>query len=514
MDTKITVLTVISIVVAIAGFGLIIFGISRIFKDSCPSDMTYDDENKECREICTDGAKWYPEVRKCLPCPPNYTPAPNCPDGCREICNNEQTACDCTCILPSQQTCIDRKPCLIAKSCGKPKETRIQGVFEVSPSPSPYHGETCCGDGEKCDPDSGKCIKCGANDVVCKGVCCGEHQSCSKDGACCDTDKICKDGTCCSTTACQAPNSALTCGGCCGNKCCPPDQFCEEGTCKTPCGGGGGQPRKFCDPDTQTCETATKNGTQGAWCITKGCEWGTLTYDPENQKAGDDVINTCGAGTRVVSCRNSELTGPFTKQAISSQDASSTRDCTLDDCYFRTADEKGVDNVKFDGKTCTASFDCQKYLDTCGNCPYGPETGDQGACCENPTGGFTGQICPPGQICLNGNCIYGWQCVTHSASEKDCEVVTTKPGPTVSVYTSLGECQKDCQVLYHCNIDGGCDPADTGDPLSVCQANCQAPSFTCECHCDPQEPDSCHVTSNDCGSRSPVCSIYSDCHCG
>jgi hypothetical protein len=271
-----------------------------------------------------------------------------------------------------------------------------------------------------------------------------------------------------------------------------------DGQCMTVCGD------KHCHPDTQVCKQKTMGGQTYDLCVNSGCTWGTLTYVPENELDADTTIRTCSAGTDLISCNDpAGIKHPYTKSSNTKQSDTSKAQCTEDDCYERVI-EDGVIKANFDtnNNTCSATFDCGSYLSKCDKCPL--EKPYEEACCMDSKGKFTGQVCPMDQICSDGQCIYGYQC-TGDVAHKHCVPVTQKPGPGISVFNSLDECNKDCYVRYSCNIDGVCIPSEDGDKLDDCQSKCHV-SHTCNCtYLGGGDEPNCELTSHDCGSRKPSC---------
>ena len=139
--------------------------------------------------------------------------------------------------------------------------------------------------------------------------------------------------------------------------------------------------------------------------------------------------------------------------------------CTGNDCIARMA-EYGLNTVEFDdkAKTCNALFDCNTILpDTLKECPFQ----NTASCCTDPSGAFTGQVCPEGQNCLNGVCApTGYYCHT------DGQCVEVKnPSSLDGFYGTKDDCSRVCvpQTIIQENVmayggkrGASCTSGDTG----------------------------------------------------
>ena len=89
METKLIV-KYIAIVLIIAAFGGIIYGITKMFQSTCPTGSTYNKEQKKCIKDCVSGTQYDSHYMKCIPiCDPgtNYFPGHDdqcyaCKPGC------------------------------------------------------------------------------------------------------------------------------------------------------------------------------------------------------------------------------------------------------------------------------------------------------------------------------------------------------------------------------------------------------------------------------------------------
>ena len=434
---------IIVLIIIVISFAAVVYMISKSFASRCPDGYVYDEEQKKCREICSEGTRYYASVDKCLACPPNQIPNKRCYGGCMDKCSETQEICGCSCIDPTREICIEGNPCSLSKMCGK----------------------VCCPNDTKCV--NGFCVKCDEKDVICNGVCCADGQICTDNKVCCDKNRSCKDGSCCDKE-------------CCGDKCCPPDQECVDGICKIKCGDGDNV--KFCNPDTEKCFTNVKvNGGTKNLCKKTGCEWTTINYSPYI-KNGESVVDSCYAEnkTKIITCNNPSISGggrPYERAASSTQSPTSKADCTEDDCYYRAVD-KGADQITYtettDGKICSIKYDCDKLLDKCAECPF-KDTKYKSSCCVDSSGNYTGQICgDKDQICVGGQCYYGYKCIQVSPTYKHCVPVVDKPNPDDGIYGSFDECNKNCVMRYkYNNFDAdvkncnGCFPTNDSDGTTL-----------------------------------------------
>lgn len=394
-------LKVVSIIVIIAAFAGIIFGVTRLFASECRTGMHYDKTEKKCIITCNEGEKYYPSIDKCLQCPPGQHYISG---GCQEECNANEKLCGDKCYLPKQFECIDGQLCAPNNVCDK------QGGVKV-----------CCASNEQCDSKTG-CGKC--QKPLCGDICCHGEEVCYNNKWCCDPDKQCKDEKgepmCCEKKCCN--------GVCCGSGLeCSPD-----GDCKISCG------KDWCDPDTQLCqEYQTPDGKEQKYCHNINCEWDTLRYDP--QPIGK--IDVCKYKGKLYNVRNpSDATGGELRRTATTTPKGNNTPCSKDDCYARLV-ENGITNISWSGKSCTGSFDCQNKLPELGDCPF-PD-GYKASCCLDTNNKFTGQVCNDNMVCIDGSCVQGWKCQQGKLNHGKVCVQTDKPDE--AEYTSKDQCEAACK---------------------------------------------------------------------
>ena len=355
-----------------------------------------------------------------------------CCDGkcCGKVCCGKHQQCN-----PNNNSCVKCDEPLCNGECCKDGQTCTDGV--------------CCKTGNKvcngvcCSDPSEECINnvCCNKDNICGDNCCSSSQSCI-DNKCCDKTKICGDkccddpnkvcinNVCCDKSKACSKDNVCCDTECCNGVCCPKGTKCINGTCMTVCG------TKYCHPDTQTCKIAKVGDKETDVCINKGCEWGTLNYDPANLLIDGNIVKTCKSPAGLITCSDPETQGPFTKSSNTVQ--KSTIACSADDCYYRAGTEIGAISVTYDAdtKTCTTSLDCKKQLDHCGECPL-PNIDSQ-SCCLDEKGKFGGLVCPDGKMCVDNKCYKGWGVSGDSQQHYKCELVSD--GQT---YSSQEDCMEE-----------------------------------------------------------------------
>jgi len=72
MGEPITKTKILTILLIIGGFGLIVYAIAKTMASTCGNDMVYNKDMNKCIPKCKDNEKYYPNINKCLRCPPWY----------------------------------------------------------------------------------------------------------------------------------------------------------------------------------------------------------------------------------------------------------------------------------------------------------------------------------------------------------------------------------------------------------------------------------------------------------
>ena len=266
METKLIV-KYIALVLVIAAFGGIIFGIAKMFASQCSDGYTYYKDQKKCIKDCETGYH-YDKNMKCIPtCDAGKTYFEPPDDKCSEC---EPGALDAAGnALVRHPDCGDGGLSSCGPDCSKREEIDPTGLLpgEKIPAGSPVkpgdrtkalsaQGIDCgtnkcvCGDGyEMCafakgDPNYGVCYNpklavCNEDHKVvpCKKICRGtEGIQCCKDPAdtCCPTTGQCcptHDGAYCAQdgTCCKKGTTGVTSGGCCLNS----HVYCKKGEIPT-----------------------------------------------------------------------------------------------------------------------------------------------------------------------------------------------------------------------------------------------------------------------------------------
>lgn len=450
-----TILIVISVVIIVVG--LLLYFLFRKKSNSNSTSCRADTD-------CSDGQLCDAKSGNCIKCAVNQTlcgnicmnsPQQTCINGiiydtsevCDSnpvkpvICDNVKTQCD-----PDKKVCVD---------CPKGREL-CSGVccpdnnFCDSKKCSPCAtgtfvcGNKCCNTGDKCSGGNAN-YKCCADTEICGGKCCDSKSSCTSDHNCCLTTSLCINGTdekcltgkqvCTVDGPCDPDNVYTTkdsikhccLNPVCNNICCNTGESCDSSnTCKIKCGNA------FCTPDTEKC--ITDDTTKKSYCLTNGCVWDEFEYYPPNilygQANPQQQLEVCKDVTgNLWATYNANLT----KTSSDLQSTTSTSDCQLNDCVYRSS-EKGSNKSEFDGdkKTCNTIYDCSTILQTTlTKCPLD----NPKSCCTDANGKLTGQVCPDSQSCSSGLC-------TNCIDDKQC---------------NNGKCSKTITDTCDCNI--GYDPS-------------------------------------------------------
>ena len=405
------------------------------------------------------------------------------------ICDNVLTQCD-----TNKKVCIDcKKGNLLCKGVCCPENNFCNSdgtCVACDPKTTTVCGKNCCTFGSLCSSDKSKCIVCSTS--LCNDICLDPNQVCTSDGPCDPLNVYTQGGVkhCCKVPACK--------GLCCGTK-----QSCQGGKCMDICG------LSFCDPDTQTCVIVDGK----SYCINKGCQWDEIIYEPQSIKYGTNgqQLEVCSLLTNGVTTYWSTKHQNATRTAKDVQ-ASISKECNLNDCIYRAA-EKGLNTVEFDtsSKTCNSLFNCNTLLpDTLTTCLLD----DTKSCCKDATGVFTGQVCPGGNICVDGVCgpFNGYychedgQCVPSTSFDHDVQLFPDKNSCTSKCIPKSTSSNGIYAVTSFTNMGTYCD-FGTSDSSAheACNILALNPHYTWSCN--PEADDNYTHLKHD-----SDCNIWCDCN--
>jgi hypothetical protein len=413
-------------------------------KDGKCGDCRADE--KQCGDTCYDY-----KVNKCI-------------NG-ELICKIAEESCGDTCYDPKESVCDSEKICNKDKSIDNNKKCcppdkhpdKCNTICTDCPVPLCVEGGQCCGEDKTC---------CGKN-------CCKKGEDCT-NGICCKKGQIncngkCCSGTCCNGTCCESKDGVTE--KCVDNACCPTNKvvkkdnkdYCcigdkkivSNGKCVISCGS------KPCNLDDQFCaETVDKNGNKQYSCANKtGCSRSDIAYDPILTVKGKNILDK--DNTPVPFCKVNEngvdkfyttknspgVTGVLTYNRDSYFKLNG--DCTEGDCFHNITEQGKIFN-KYDenNKKCSIVYDCDKLLPDFRTsrddqkCPIKTDKGFSERCCID-NGNLTGQICPEGYFCENGQCITGYG-FDKTKNNKDCSKILDTEwsiNNNRQVYNTIKECR-------------------------------------------------------------------------
>ncbi len=452
MKAKLTFMTLITVVVALAGFGLIIYGVTRAFSSTCGGGMTYNKDLKQCVETCKDGEKFYPETKQCSKCPPGQT-FDQAAGVCRAPCEGEEKHCGTKCYNPLSWDCIDPDTgllCPVSSDSCKRVYVDDEGTKRCCKNcvgKTKAGKDDCCKKGFHVDED-GACVPCASGKNSCGiNACCDKFETCCKDtksdkGTCCKSGETCDAaGNCCSgdkyngatQTCCESADLNAK------NRCCKPPEFVDKDTkkCAAPCPPSpepSVTPTK-CYPDAsppEICRVYTNETTkeQKAGCAKQSCktdiEWhpnprNFYAPDSSDENAGVPVCSDkdgkywfCSTEGRPMSSLNRKIVTSLTP----------AEDCTEFDCWGLVGKQPGASYNTYNaaGPTpglCEATIDCGAAgTKTSRSCPEAlkdildttPKLAENTqAICGYKDGDYsqvTGQICPDNLTCTSeGDCV-------------------------------------------------------------------------------------------------------------
>jgi hypothetical protein len=221
-------------------------------------------------------------------------------------------------------------------------------------------------------------------------------------------------------------------------------------------------------------------------------------------------IPVCGDGNKLYSVRDPD--GDVTlsaRQSWTKQNKYSPADCNEINCKAKIMGP-GVDKITWlqGTKTCEATNDCSQLLPkNDGTCQL---KHNKQSCCF-AGGRFTGQICPDGMICDNGECGTGYKCVQTGSdiSTRQCVLDPTLPSSGTPQYATLDLCKAGCKKMYECGHNdakeccGEC-PITQNDDGTVTAINCSHEGQAegrCSKDCDPSAAGTCQSNEDCCGGQ-------------
>jgi hypothetical protein len=437
---------IISLIIVLVIFGLLIFGLARTFRQTCPTDMKYDKKYNKCIPVCSPGTIYNDTQNKCII---------NCPEKQEMcgICDNQEC-----CYNPGTNKCIEGKICDInAKDklcenkcytdnfvCSKDNKLIDKKLACIS-NPKDgmeYKDYNICPDKQFCnrvdDPNNPKCSPCDPNkQIPCGSNCCNENQYCGTDNKCyidckkqgkinCppNSDNCCDTSNCIGGICCESSRITQDGNKCCPDtttpcktECCDSNHTCIDGICKISCG-----PDKYCEPGLQDCSTIGEEPNKQYFCTTKGCDWTEYQYNPNNYCSDgsascidNDIITCKDAQNNIYTVNNpyGGYSGKLTKTSQVTRAITSTKACSLEDCEHKLK-EKNFDNINLDssGTVCSGDYNCQNLPTFVQGTTQCPLIGNEASrCCMNEkddgTSFYTGKICDKGKLCYNNNCVRG-----------------------------------------------------------------------------------------------------------
>jgi hypothetical protein len=231
---------------------------------------------------------------------------------------------------------------------------------------------------------------------MCNGKCCPKDTpKCDDYGNCCSEDNllVTSDG---GKVCCPSKNI-------CGNTCCPSGKDGDIITCDTTnnkCVIRCGQDK--CDINTSYCfndDTINKK-----YCLSKDCEFGTVTYDPPDLKSYPVFQNQNGK----YFCKPSDQVDSTLKRTATSEEKSDNM-CKSTDCVGRlreygTISEK-IQSSKSNNKILCSSFFNPNTLTDCSDIIDVTTTNLKNEqFCRDSNGKLTGRFCEH-SACVNGECV-------------------------------------------------------------------------------------------------------------
>jgi len=467
---------IVALVLILGTFGFFINYIIKQLGTTCSSDYTYNQTLKKCVPICDIDEINDPQTGECKK---------NC-NG--KVIDDDHEIISGKCVLKCKGQmkrcgfeCVDN----ITRVCDK-----AGGVCNINQLCKP--DGICCKPNEHCVLDGvtgeNKCDECPHQ--ICNGTCCVDDTYTCAGDKCCKRDNVSKDKNgievCCDQMPCIDED---------GNKiCCDvgAGEICKNGKCVIGCPNPkemdlytcNGVPVQYpgnvdiaCDSTEMCLHNCDTNQFS---CVPKNTCWKNTTYTPallnngsSNILLGDSSVNVCSEnidGSGNLWIKNPGKTLYNTVKVESN--LGSTQNCGEQSCLNKISqDSSTIVNFQTPSKVdvttnpglCQSSISCsQNLLDqtqlnqVCGN--IDSDSNQYGRCCRDSSGNYTGQICNPGESCINGVCVnkstYCGVGGTFDYENKKCNCVSKDFAGNQCQYTKAVTCEGKGSP----RPDGKCDP--------------------------------------------------------
>ena len=476
-QTQSYIVKIIILLIIMGSFAAIIYAISIAFATKCSgTNQTYDEVQKKCITICDTDEINDPKTGEC-----------------KKNCNGK--------VLDDDHEIINGK-CL-----SKCKDTLIRCGFECidnvvrvcdNQNSVCNANQLCAPDGVCCKPNE-HCVtdnvtgttKCGeCPHIICNGECCLDDTYVCAANKCCKKENVSKDkngiDVCCEQTPCTDSNG--------NNICCDAGagEICKNGKCIIGCPNPAemslyacnGTPIPYpnnvniaCDPTQELC--LHNCDTNKFSCVSKNDCWKNTTYTPPLLNNGSNNIlldnlsvNVCsenidGTGNLWIKNPGKNLYNTIRVES----NLGSTQNCGQQSCLDKISqDSSTIVNFQKPSKAdvttnpglCESSISCSQNLlnqtqvnTLCNTLDKNSE--DYGRCCKDTSGNFTGQICRPGESCINGVCYnkstYCGVGGTFDYINKICKCEPNFAGNQCQYTRSV-----TCEGKGTPRVDGKCDP--------------------------------------------------------
>ncbi len=487
---------IISLLIILASFGGLIYLLISRLGTTCSSDYTYSNTLKKCVPVCDIDEINDPQTGECKK---------NCNgkvlDDDHEIISGK---CVEKCKAPLQRCgfeCVDGLYRVCDKTGGVCNSNQLCNPNGVCCKPN----EHCVTDGVTGEKKCGECPH-----QICNGVCCLDDTYTCAGEICCKRENVAKDSqgntVCCAQTPCIDEE---------GNKiCCDKGagEICKNGKCVIGCPNPSemnlytcnGVPVVYpdnvdiaCDPAQEMC--LHNCDTNEFSCVPKNTCWKNTTYTPpllnngsNNILLGTNSINVCSEnldGTGNLWIKNPGKTLYNTVKVESN--LGSTQNCGEQSCINKIAqDSTTITNFQTPSKVdvttnpglCQSSISCAQNLlnqsqlnEVCSNIDTDPE--QYGRCCKDNSGNYTGQVCRPGESCINGVCqnksTYCGIGGTFDYINKTCNCVSSDFAGNQCQYTRA----VTCEGVGTPRADGKCIPDWEDSTVRTTQWTCGANGY-------------------------------------
>lgn len=509
--------------------------------DKCYNPNTHKciGNNKIClksEEVC--GSECYnKDTHKCICLSKD---GEECSDGDTKIvCKINESACGDKCYDTGKQTCDVDSHTLCdkdksyhdgTKCCAKhqrPYQDKCVDCGEELCGGTCCDGKECC-NGNCCDNSNGEFCK---NGICCKegeinagGICCKKGEI-NAGGICCKKGDInckgkCCDGSCCGDTCCKQE----CCGGiCCDAKdgvnyscvkdtCCPTNKVVNDKNGNVMCCDGDdkviskdgkrcviGCGNEECDLDNQFCASVVDKDskTQYSCANNKGCSTSPIGYDPILTNGGKNIVDkdnnpipfckvSIGGVDKYYTVKNSPgVIGALNRDSYYTLKG---KECNKGDC-LNTIKENGNIFSQYNESTkkCSTVYDCNKILPDYKDarddekCPITNQGSFSNRCCVDKDGKVTGQVCPEGYFCENGECIAGYG-FDKSKNSKDCSKIYDPEWFTHhnKFYNTIKDCRKEQAKNMTLNCGTDCNSNCSSKSVKSCKKNnkpCKYPTW-------------------------------------